>query len=163
MHYVACFANRLKLLVHDGFGIWCAARRLHQGTFVWPRQVPADGVPVSLAQKQFQALVVGLPWQRIEQFKAITTVWQVHPRRTTAAREHVPMWRRHGCHHNERMLDMREQTPVAMLDPGAGKTKRAYVWAYARGAFDPYPDVIYDFSGYDALLSTRQLNRVRGP
>jgi transposase len=38
-----------------------------------------------------------------------------------------------------------DETPVAMLDPGAGKTKRAYVWAYARGAFDPVPGVIYDF------------------
>lgn len=38
-----------------------------------------------------------------------------------------------------------DETPVAMLDPGAGKTKRAYVWAYARGAFDTVPGVIYDF------------------
>ena len=38
-----------------------------------------------------------------------------------------------------------DETPVAMLDPGAGKTKRAYVWAYARGAFDPVRGVIYDF------------------
>ncbi len=33
------FANargtRLKLLVHDGFGVWCAARRLNQGRFLW--------------------------------------------------------------------------------------------------------------------------------
>jgi transposase len=27
--------NRIKVLVHDGFGIWLAARRLHQGKFVW--------------------------------------------------------------------------------------------------------------------------------
>ena len=33
-----------------------------------------------------------------------------------------------------------------MLDPGAGKTKKAYVWAYARGAFDPIPAVVYDFA-----------------
>lgn len=32
-----------------------------------------------------------------------------------------------------------------MLDPGAGKTRRAYVWGYARGAFDPTPGVVYDF------------------
>jgi transposase len=38
-----------------------------------------------------------------------------------------------------------DETPVAMLDPGAGKTRRAYVWAYARGAFDPVPGVVYDF------------------
>jgi transposase len=39
-----------------------------------------------------------------------------------------------------------DETPVAMLDPGAGKTRKAYVWAYARGAFDPIPGVIYDFA-----------------
>jgi len=30
-------ANRMKVLVHDGIGIWLSARRLHQGKFVWPR------------------------------------------------------------------------------------------------------------------------------
>ncbi|MCR8932222.1 MULTISPECIES: IS66 family insertion sequence element accessory protein TnpB [unclassified Pseudomonas] len=29
-------ANRMKVLVHDGFGIWLAARRLNQGKFHWP-------------------------------------------------------------------------------------------------------------------------------
>ncbi|MEJ8816270.1 IS66 family transposase [Variovorax ureilyticus] len=38
-----------------------------------------------------------------------------------------------------------DETPVSMLDPGAGKTRRAYVWGYARGAFDPTPGVVYDF------------------
>jgi transposase len=38
-----------------------------------------------------------------------------------------------------------DETPVALLDPGAGKTRRAYVWAYARGAFDQHRGVIYDF------------------
>lgn len=32
-----------------------------------------------------------------------------------------------------------------MLDPGAGKTKRAYIWAYARSGFDVSPGVAYDF------------------
>lgn len=30
-------ANRLKVQVHDGIGIWLAARRLHQGKFAWPQ------------------------------------------------------------------------------------------------------------------------------
>ena len=38
-----------------------------------------------------------------------------------------------------------DETPVNMLDPGAGKTKRAYIWAYARGSFDASPGVAYDF------------------
>ncbi len=32
-----------------------------------------------------------------------------------------------------------------MLDPGAGKTTKAYVWAYARGEHDAIPGVVYDF------------------
>lgn len=36
-------ANRIKVLVHDGFGIWLAARRLHQGKFIWA----APSVPPS--------------------------------------------------------------------------------------------------------------------
>jgi transposase len=38
-----------------------------------------------------------------------------------------------------------DETPVAMLDPGAGKTKRAYIWAYARGELDARRGVIYEF------------------
>lgn len=39
-----------------------------------------------------------------------------------------------------------DETPVAMLDPGAGKTHRAYLWSYSVGAFDPIKAVIYDFA-----------------
>ena len=38
-----------------------------------------------------------------------------------------------------------DETPVRMLDPGAGKTIKAYIWAYARGEHDHTPGVIYDF------------------
>lgn len=30
-------ANRMKVLVHDGIGVWLAARRLHEGKLVWPK------------------------------------------------------------------------------------------------------------------------------
>lgn len=56
-------ANRLKVLVHDGIGIWLAARRLHQGRFVWPSI--DQGAQRSLTHDQIDALVLGLPWQRI--------------------------------------------------------------------------------------------------
>lgn len=54
--------NRLKVLVHDGLGVWLAARRLNQGRFVWPRPGQEH---VSLNDEQLQALVVGLPWHRL--------------------------------------------------------------------------------------------------
>jgi transposase len=38
-----------------------------------------------------------------------------------------------------------DETPVALLDPGAGKTRRAYVWAYARSWHDAVPGVVYEF------------------
>ena len=38
-----------------------------------------------------------------------------------------------------------DETPIPLLDPGAGKTRRAYIWAYARSQLDPYPGVIYEF------------------
>jgi transposase len=38
-----------------------------------------------------------------------------------------------------------DETPIPLLDPGSGKTRKAYVWAYARSQLDPLPGVIYDF------------------
>jgi len=71
-------ANRMKVLVHDGIGIWLAARRLHQGHFVWP-QTSAESVPtsanrVNLSRPQLDALVLGLPWSRIGESGIITVV-----------------------------------------------------------------------------------------
>lgn len=56
-------ANRMKVLVHDGLGIWLAARRLHQGRFLWPGS--RHGSQIELAAEQLHALVLGLPWQRV--------------------------------------------------------------------------------------------------
>lgn len=38
-----------------------------------------------------------------------------------------------------------DETPVQMLKPGTGKTHRAYLWAYAAGAFEDTKAVVYDF------------------
>lgn len=74
-HHGYLFANarrtRLKLVVHDGFGLWCAVRRLNQGHFVWPDMQGAAALP-ALTREQFDALVLGLPWQRLEQMKVIS-------------------------------------------------------------------------------------------
>ena len=74
-HHGYLFANargtRVKLVVHDGFGVWCATRRLNQGRFVWPREA---GTPPAITRAQFDALVLGLPWQRLEHMQVITRV-----------------------------------------------------------------------------------------
>ena len=38
-----------------------------------------------------------------------------------------------------------DETPVQMLKPGKGTTHRAYLWAYAPGAFEDMKAVVYDF------------------
>lgn len=64
-------ANRLKVLVHDGIGVWLAARRLNQGRFVWA----SDAAPtVSLTRAQLDAPVLGLPWQRIGEAGVISVL-----------------------------------------------------------------------------------------
>jgi hypothetical protein len=50
--------------------VWCAARRLNAGHFAWPREAASN--PLSLTQAQFDALVVGLPWQRLPEMSVIT-------------------------------------------------------------------------------------------
>jgi transposase len=73
-----------------------------------------------------------------------------------------------------------DETPVAQLDPGAGKTKRAYLWAYRSNSLSAGPPIVVfdyqpsragsharhflegwrghlmvdDYSGYKALFST---------
>jgi transposase len=55
--------NRIKVLVHDGIGIWLCARRLHQGHFIW---ASAElGPHLMISSEQLQALLLGLPWCRI--------------------------------------------------------------------------------------------------
>ena len=73
-----------------------------------------------------------------------------------------------------------DETPVRQLDPGAGKTKRAYLWAYRSNALERAPPIVVfdyqasragaharaflrgwqghlmvdDFAGYDALFAS---------
>jgi transposase len=39
-----------------------------------------------------------------------------------------------------------DETPVAMLAPGKGKTHRAYVWTYGSSEHDSLKAVVYDFA-----------------
>jgi transposase len=39
-----------------------------------------------------------------------------------------------------------DETPVAMLKPGQGKTHRAYIWSYCTTSFDAVKAVVFDFT-----------------
>ena len=56
---------------------------------------------------------------------------------------------RHGVLHAD-------ETPVQMLKPGNGKTHRAYLWAYAAGAFEDLQAVVYDFCESRAGVHARE-------
>jgi transposase len=75
-HHGYLFANtrgtRIKLLVHDGFGVWCAARRLNAGRFAWAPATSTAIASLSLTSAQFDALVLGLPWERLPELSTIT-------------------------------------------------------------------------------------------
>ncbi|WP_198064026.1 IS66 family insertion sequence element accessory protein TnpB [Neptunomonas qingdaonensis] len=55
--------NRMKVLIHDGLGIWLCARRLNRGKFYWGESWRGD--QLCLTEEQLAALVQGLPWQRL--------------------------------------------------------------------------------------------------
>jgi transposase len=75
-HHAYLFANRrttrMKVLVHDGIGVWLAARRLNRGKFIWTGV--GSQPQVSLEREQFNALILGLPWERIGERGVITVV-----------------------------------------------------------------------------------------
>ncbi|MCB1698031.1 MAG: IS66 family insertion sequence element accessory protein TnpB [Halioglobus sp.] len=68
-HHAYLFANkrgnRVKILLHDGLGLWLLARRLNEGRFKWSR-TGHDEPRIGLTEEQVQALLVGLPWQHLD-------------------------------------------------------------------------------------------------
>jgi transposase len=55
--------NRLKVLLWDGAGVWLSQRRLHQGSFIWP---PAGAARCEVTPAQWQWLICGVDWQRLD-------------------------------------------------------------------------------------------------
>src|SRR5947199_9293872 len=49
-----------------------------------------------------------------------------------------------------------DETPVAMLKPGNGKTHRAYIWSYSSTQFDSVPAVVYDFADSRAATHPKE-------
>lgn len=54
--------TRMKVVCMDAQGVWLATRRLHEGTFHWPR---AGEAACTLTPEQFGWLCAGVDWQRL--------------------------------------------------------------------------------------------------
>lgn len=65
--------NRVKILLHDGLGLWLLARRLNEGRFKWSR-LCHDPDRIKLTDDQLEALLVGLPWQHLDTTQVITAL-----------------------------------------------------------------------------------------
>jgi len=52
--------NRLKILHSDGSGIWCATKKLEQGTFSWPAPSQPEQLTLKLAPQAFQLIIYGV-------------------------------------------------------------------------------------------------------
>ena len=114
-------------------------------------QIIDKGLPTAglVAHTLVARFVDHLPYYRQEQINARTGV---HTPRSTLASwsgaggaSLMPLYEAHRDFVLSAKVLHADETPVRMLDPGAGKTAKAYVWAYARGEHDDTAGVIYDF------------------
>ena len=114
-------------------------------------QIIDKGVPTAglIAHTLVAHFVDHLPYYRLEQINARSGV---HTPRSTLASwsgaggaSLTPLWEAHRDFVLSAPVLHADETPVRMLDPGAGKTAKAYIWAYARGGHDATKGVIYDF------------------
>jgi transposase len=55
-----------------------------------------------------------------------------------------------------------DETPVAMLKPGQGKTHRAYLWSYCTTQFNPVKAVVFDFADSRGGQHVRSFLRLEG-
>lgn len=113
---------------------------------VFDNALPTPGLQAHTVISRF---VDHIPYYRQEQMNARSGVHT--PRSTLAAwggqtgAQLMPLYEAHRPFVLASRVLHADETPIALLDPGAGKTKKAYMWAYARGAFEPEPGVVYDF------------------
>jgi len=113
---------------------------------VFDNALPTPGLQAHTVISRF---VDHIPYYRQEQMNARAGIHT--PRSTLAAwsgqtgAQLMPLYEAHRAFVLGARVVHADETPIALLDPGAGKTKRAYMWAYARGAFEPEPGVVFDF------------------
>jgi transposase len=132
-------------------------------------QIIDKGMPTAglIAHVLVSRFVDHLPYYRQEQINARSNVHT--PRSTLAAwsgaggASLMPLYDAHRDFILSAPVLHADETPVKMLDPGAGKTAKAYVWAYARGEHDAVPGVIYEFcTGRGSKYPIAFLDRWRG-
>ena len=93
----------------------------------------SDHLPLYRQERIFERAGVALPRSTLAQWVGICGV-QLQPLVDALKTEIL----RHAVLHAD-------ETPVQMLKPGNKKTHRAYLWAYAPGAFENLKAVVYDF------------------
>ena len=93
----------------------------------------SDHLPLYRQERIFSRAGVALPRSTLAQWVGICGV-QLQPLVDALKGEIL----RHPVLHAD-------ETPVQMLKPGNKKTHRAYLWAYAPGAFEDLKAVVYDF------------------
>jgi hypothetical protein len=113
---------------------------------VFDNALPTPGLQAHTVVSRF---VDHIPYYRQEQSNARAGV---HTPRSTLAgwsgqtgAQLMPLYDAHRAFVLGSQVLHADETPIGLLDPGAGKTKKAYMWAYARGAFEPEPGVVFDF------------------
>lgn len=113
---------------------------------VFDNALPTPGLQAHTVISRF---VDHIPYYRQEQINARSGVHT--PRSTLAAwsgqtgAQLLPLYEAHRTFVLGARVLHADETPIGLLDPGGGKTKKAYMWAYARGAFEAEPGVVYDF------------------
>jgi transposase len=121
------------------------------------RQEPAEpdvvdgGIPAAglVAHTLISRFVDHLPYYRQAPINARSGVYT--PRSTLASwggaggASLEPLFERQRCFVLSCRVLHADETPLPLLDPGAGKTKKVYVWAWARSHHDPHPGVVYEF------------------
>jgi transposase len=93
----------------------------------------SDHLPLYRQERIFERAGVALPRSTLAQWVGICGV-QLQPLVDALKTEIL----RHAVLHAD-------ETPVQMLKPGNKKTHRAYLWAYAPGAFENLKAVVFDF------------------
>jgi transposase len=113
---------------------------------VFDNALPTPGLQAHTVVSRF---VDHIPYYRQEQVNLRSGV---HTPRSTLASwsgqtgaQLMPLYDAHRAFVLGSRILHADETPIPLLDPGAGKTKKAYMWTYARGAFDPDPGVVFDF------------------